>query len=79
MCTAPDSDTHFDKFRSRGSSRPAPRGAPGGLPTSPAGGSNSNSCVEVFRSLRTKPASSGLETCQIGAGTYSISRQKEGR
>jgi hypothetical protein len=79
MCCAPDHDNHFDKFRSRGPSCLAPREAPGGLPTSPAGGSNFNSCVEVSCFLRTKPALSGSGPFPDGAGTYSISRQKEGR
>lgn len=44
MCTAPDDDNHYKKFRLRGLSEPmAPRKAPGVFNTSPAGGSYSPS------------------------------------
>lgn len=78
MCTAPDSDTHIQELCSSGAPS-ASLEALCGVSTSPRRGSNSNSCVEVFRSLRTKPASSGSDPVTGGAGTYSISRQKEGR
>lgn len=76
MCTAPDHDTHIQELCSSGAPS-ASLEALCGVSTSPRRGSNSNSCVEVPAALRTKPAS--LLANQCGAGTYSISRQKEGR
>lgn len=80
MCTAPDHDTHIQELCSSGAPS-ASLEALCGVSTSPRRGSYSNSCVEVPAALRTKPAPPFIRAAQsrIGAGTYSISRQKEGR